>query len=42
MASDQSPGERCIAAASEFLRRSAPWVRQFPEQWRAWSKWRRE
>jgi len=27
------PGEeRCIAAATEFLRRSAPWVRRFPEQ----------
>jgi len=34
--------ERCIAAAAEFLRRSEPWVRRFPEQWRAWSKWRRE
>jgi lauroyl/myristoyl acyltransferase len=32
--------ERCIAAAAEFLRRSDPWVRKFPEQWRAWSKWR--
>jgi lauroyl/myristoyl acyltransferase len=31
---------RCIAAAAEFLRRSDPWVRKFPEQWRAWSKWR--
>ena len=36
-----SSDERCIAAAVEFLRRSEPWVRQFPEQWRAWSKWRR-
>jgi len=42
IASDQSPDERCIAAAAEFLRRSETWVRQFPEQWRAWSKWRRE
>ena len=25
---------------AEFLRRSEPWVRQFPGQWRAWSKWR--
>lgn len=33
--------ERCIAAATEFLRRSTPWVRRFPEQWRAWSKWRK-
>lgn len=32
--------ERCVAAAGEFLRRSEPWVRRFPEQWRAWSKWR--
>lgn len=32
--------ERCIAAAAEFLRRSEPWVRKFPEQWRAWSKWK--
>jgi lauroyl/myristoyl acyltransferase len=32
--------ERCIAAAAEFLRRSEPWVRRFPGQWRAWSKWR--
>ena len=32
---------RCIAAAVAFLRRSEPWVRRFPEQWRAWSKWRR-
>jgi lauroyl/myristoyl acyltransferase len=40
IASDRSPEEQCIAAAAEFLRRSEPWVRQFPEQWRAWSKWR--
>jgi lauroyl/myristoyl acyltransferase len=33
--------ERCIAAAIEFLSRSEPWIRRFPEQWRAWSKWRR-
>lgn len=32
--------ERCVAAAAEFLRRSEPWVREFPGQWRAWSKWR--
>lgn len=42
LASDQSSDERCIAATAEFLRRSEPWVRQFPEQWRAWSKWRRK
>jgi lauroyl/myristoyl acyltransferase len=35
-----STDERCVAAAAEFLRRSDPWVRKFPEQWRAWSKWR--
>ena len=35
-----SSEERCVAAATEFLRRSEPWVRQFPGQWRAWSKWR--
>jgi lauroyl/myristoyl acyltransferase len=39
--SDKSSEERCIAAVTEFLERSAPWVRQFPEQWRAWSKWRK-
>lgn len=37
----QSSEERCVAAAAEFLRRSEPWVRLYPEQWRAWSKWRR-
>jgi len=31
---------RCIAAATEFLRRSEPWIRKYPGQWRAWSKWR--
>lgn len=35
-----SNNERCVAAAAEFLRRSEPWVRRFPGQWRAWSKWR--
>jgi lauroyl/myristoyl acyltransferase len=38
---ERSSDERCIAAAIEFFRRSEPWVRGFPEQWRAWSKWRR-
>jgi len=38
---ERSSDERCIAAAIEFFRRSEPWVRRFPEQWRAWSKWRR-
>jgi lauroyl/myristoyl acyltransferase len=32
--------ERTIAAVGAFLDRSEPWVRRFPEQWRAWSKWR--
>ena len=32
--------ERVVVAAADFLRRSEPWVRQYPEQWRAWSKWR--
>jgi lauroyl/myristoyl acyltransferase len=39
--SDRSSDERCVTAATEFLRRSESWVRQYPEQWRAWSKWRR-
>jgi lauroyl/myristoyl acyltransferase len=40
IASERSSDERCIAAVAEFLARSEPWVRRFPEQWRAWSKWR--
>jgi lauroyl/myristoyl acyltransferase len=40
--SDRSSDERCIAAVAAFLERSEPWVRQYPEQWRAWSKWREE
>jgi len=40
IASGKSSDERCIAAVTEFLDRSEPWVRRFPEQWRAWSKWR--
>jgi len=40
IAADKSSDERCIAAVAEFLARSEPWVRRFPEQWRAWSKWR--
>ena len=40
IASAKSSDERCIAAVTELLDRSEPWVRQFPEQWRAWSKWR--
>jgi lauroyl/myristoyl acyltransferase len=36
-----SSDERCIAATAAFLRRSETWVRQFPDQWRAWSKWYR-
>jgi lauroyl/myristoyl acyltransferase len=38
---ERSSDERCIAAAIEFFRRSEPWIRRFPAQWRAWSKWRR-
>jgi lauroyl/myristoyl acyltransferase len=40
LAADTSSDERCVAAASEFLGRSEPWVRRYPGQWRAWSKWR--
>ena len=36
----QPADERSVAAATEYLRRSEPWVRRYPEQWRAWSKWR--
>jgi len=36
----QAADERTVAAATEYLRRSEPWVRRYPEQWRAWSKWR--
>jgi len=42
LAANASSEERCIAAAAEFLQRSEPWVRQFPGQWRAWSKWRQD
>ena len=42
LASDRTPDERSIAAVAEFLRRSDPWVRRYPEQWRAWSKWRQK
>ena len=37
---ERSSDDRCVVAAIEFFRRSEPWVRRFPEQWRAWSKWR--
>lgn len=40
IACDRSSDERCAAAVIEYLERSEPWVRKFPEQWRAWSKWR--
>lgn len=40
MITQGSTDERCIEAAAAFLRRSDPWVRRFPGQWRAWSKWR--
>jgi lauroyl/myristoyl acyltransferase len=37
----QSTDRRCIAAALAYFGRLEPWVRQYPEQWRGWSKWRR-
>jgi lauroyl/myristoyl acyltransferase len=37
---DRPADENCAAATAEFLRRSESWVRRYPEQWRAWSKWR--
>lgn len=37
---DRAASENSVAATAEFLRRSESWVRQYPEQWRAWSKWR--
>lgn len=40
IAPDRSSDERCAAAVIEYLERSEPWVRKFPEQWRAWSEWR--
>jgi lauroyl/myristoyl acyltransferase len=39
---DRSSDEQCIAATAAFLRRSEPWVRRYPGQWRAWSKWYRD
>ena len=36
----QAADERTVAVATEYLRRSEAWVRRYPEQWRAWSKWR--
>jgi lauroyl/myristoyl acyltransferase len=36
----QPADARTVAAVQEYLRRSEPWVRRYPEQWRAWSKWR--
>lgn len=36
----QPADERTVAAATEYLRRSEPWIRRHPEQWRGWSKWR--
>ncbi|WP_395016017.1 hypothetical protein [Dongia sp.] len=37
---NQPADDRTIAAVNEYLRRSEAWVRRYPEQWRAWSKWR--
>jgi lauroyl/myristoyl acyltransferase len=39
LAFDRSSDERCAAAVIAYLERCEPWVRRFPEQWRAWSKW---
>jgi lauroyl/myristoyl acyltransferase len=41
IAFDRSSDERCVTAVTEYLERSGPWVRKFPEQWRGWSEWRR-
>jgi KDO2-lipid IV(A) lauroyltransferase len=38
----QSSDQRCIAAVVDFFHRLEPWVRKHPEQWRGWSKWRKE
>ncbi|HNB25863.1 MAG TPA: lysophospholipid acyltransferase family protein [Alphaproteobacteria bacterium] len=39
--SDLPTDARVAEAIAEFLRRSEPWVRRYPGQWRAWSKWKR-
>jgi lauroyl/myristoyl acyltransferase len=39
---NQSADQRTVAAATEYLRRSEAWIRRYPEQWRAWSKWRKK
>jgi hypothetical protein len=36
----QPSDDRTFAAVAEYLRRSEPWIRRYPEQWRGWSKWR--
>jgi lauroyl/myristoyl acyltransferase len=36
----QAADERTVVATTEYLRRSEAWVRRYPEQWRAWSRWR--
>jgi lauroyl/myristoyl acyltransferase len=41
IAADRPTDERCVAAVTEYLERTERWVRKFPEQWRAWRKWRR-
>jgi lauroyl/myristoyl acyltransferase len=38
----QSSDRRCVAAAIEYFRRLETWVRRYPEQWRGWSKWRKQ
>lgn len=38
----QTTEERCLAACSALFRRAEPWIRDYPGQWRGWSKWRRK
>jgi lauroyl/myristoyl acyltransferase len=40
MDSRQTADQRSVAAAAAYFRRLEPWVREYPEQWRGWSKWR--
>lgn len=37
---ERPPPEQAAAAAAEYLRRHAPWVRDYPDQWRGWKEWR--
>jgi lauroyl/myristoyl acyltransferase len=38
----QTSDARCVTAVIVFFQRLEPWVRRYPEQWRGWSKWRRQ